>query len=137
MLNRIYKDAENKMDKAISFLVEELSTVRTGRASTSLVENIKVDYYGSLSPMKNIAHISAPDAQLIVIQPFDPTSLEMIEKTIMSSDLGMTPNNDGAVIRLNVPALTEDRRAEIVKLAHKFSEDSKVSIRNIRRDFFT
>ena len=133
MLSQIYKDAENKMNKAIDFLIDELSTIRTGRASTSLIENIKVDYYGSLSPLKNIAHISAPDAQLIVIQPFDPTSLEMIEKAIMASDLGMTPNNDGAVVRLNVPALTEERRNEIIKLANKFSEDSKVSIRNIRR----
>ena len=97
------------------------------------MENLNVDYYGSLSPLKNISHISAPEAQLIVIQPFDPTSLETIEKAILSADIGLNPNNDGAVIRLNIPALTEERRNEIIKLAHKIAEESKVSIRNIRR----
>ena len=133
MINEIYAECKDKMNKAIEHFLSELSRIRTGRASTNLVENIKIDYYGSLSPLKNISHISAPEAQLIVIQPFDPSSLEVIEKAILSSDIGLNPNNDGSVIRLSIPALTEERRMEIIKLAHKISEEGKVAIRNIRR----
>ena len=125
---------KQRMNKAIEHCSKEMSQIRTGRASTSLLDNIKVDYYGTLTPLNNIAHISTPDPQLIVIQPFDPTSLELIEKTIISSDLGLNPNNDGNVIRLNIPALTEERRKELIKVVHGYAENGKVSIRNIRRD---
>ena len=133
MSDEIFNDSKSKMDKTIEHCVSELSTIRTGRASANLVDNLKVDYYGSISPIKNIAHVSVPESQLIVIQPFDPTSLETIEKCIISSDLGLSPNNDGSVIRLNIPPLTEERRKEIMKTAHQIAEDSRISIRNIRR----
>jgi len=134
MINEIFANAKQRMNKAIEHCSKEMSQIRTGRASTSLLDNIKVDYYGTLTPLNNIAHISTPDPQLIVIQPFDPTSLELIEKTIISSDLGLNPNNDGNVIRLNIPALTEERRKELIKVVHGYAENGKVSIRNIRRD---
>ena len=133
MFDEIFNDSKGKMDRTIEHCISELSTIRTGRASTNLVDNLKVDYYGSMSPIKNIAHVSVPESQLIVIQPFDPTSLETIEKCIVSSDLGLSPNNDGSVIRLNIPPLTEERRKEIMKSAHQIAEDSRISIRNIRR----
>ena len=134
MINEIFENAKQRMNKAIEHCSKEMSQIRTGRASTSLLDNIKVDYYGTLTPLNNIAHISTPDPQLIVIQPFDPTSLELIEKTIISSDLGLNPNNDGNVIRLNIPTLTEERRKELIKVVHGYAENGKVSIRNIRRD---
>ena len=99
-----------------------------------VLDLIKVDYYGSMTPLSNMAHVSVPEAQLIVVQPFDPTSLEPIERAILNSDVGITPNNDGSVIRLNIPSLTEERRKEFVKIVHKMIEDGRVSIRNIRRD---
>ncbi len=134
MVDEIFESTELKMIKAIEHCAGQLSQIRTGRASTNILDNIKVDYYGSLSPLKNIAHVSTPDAQLILVQPFDPSSLEIIEKAITLSDTGLIPNNDGNVIRINVPALTEERRKELVKSACKFGEDGKISIRNIRRD---
>ena len=134
MVNEIYNTAESKMIKALEYCGHELSQIRTGRASTNILDNIKVDYYGTPTPLKNIAHVSTPDPQLLLVQPFDPTSLEIIEKSIIVSDIGLTPNNDGNVIRINVPVLTEERRKELVKGAYKFGEDSKVSIRNIRRE---
>tara|TARA_Y100001970_G_scaffold134911_2_gene166039 strand:+ start:29202 stop:29753 length:552 start_codon:yes stop_codon:yes gene_type:complete len=134
MVDQIFNDAKNKMIKAVEYCMNELSQIRTGRASTNILDNIKVDYYGTPTPLKNIAHVSTPDAQLLLVQPFDPTSLEIIEKAITTSDTGLIPNNDGTVIRINVPALTEERRKELVKGAYKFGEDGKVSIRNIRRD---
>ena len=134
MVDQIFNDAKNKMIKAVEYCMNELSQIRTGRASTNILDNIKVDYYGTPTPLKNIAHVSTPDAQLLLVQPFDPTSLEIIEKAITISDTGLIPNNDGTVIRINVPALTEERRKELVKGAYKFGEDGKVSIRNIRRD---
>ena len=134
MVDQIFNDAKNKMIKAVEYCMSELSQIRTGRASTNILDNIKVDYYGTPTPLKNIAHVSTPDAQLLLVQPFDPTSLEIIEKAITTSDTGLIPNNDGTVIRINVPALTEERRKELVKGAYKFGEDGKVSIRNIRRD---
>ena len=137
MINEIFLECKDKMSKAIEHFRQEVTTIRTGRASSSILDNIKVDYYGSVNPLKNIANISVPEGQLIVIQPFDPSVLEEIEKAIISSDLGLSPNNDGNVIRLNVPPLTEERRLEFVKLVHKMCEDSKVVIRNIRRDINT
>lgn len=134
MEQSIFNEAKNKMDKAVEHYKKELSSIRTGRASTDILNSVKVDYYGSLSPLSNIANITIPEAQLISIQPFDPSTIELIEKAISESDLGLTPNNDGNVIRLNIPALTQERRQELVKQVHKIIEDGRISIRNIRRD---
>ena len=134
MINDIFSDIKDRMKKAVDHCRQEVSTVRTGRASSNILDLIKVDYYGSMTPLTNMAHVSVPEAQLIVVQPFDPTSLEPIERAILSSDLGLTPNNDGNVIRLNIPSLTEDRRKEFVKIVHKMIEDGRVTMRNIRRD---
>ena len=134
MINDIFIDVKERMTKAVDHSRQEVSTVRTGRASSSILDLIKVDYYGSMTPLSNMAHVSVPEAQLIVVQPFDPTSLEPIERAILNSDVGITPNNDGNVIRLNIPSLTEERRKEFVKIVHKMIEDGRVSIRNIRRD---
>ena len=134
MINEIFSNAKTRMNKAIEHCSNEISQIRTGRASTNIIDNIKVDYYGTPTPLKNIYHVSSPDAQLLMVQPFDPTSLELIEKAIIGSDIGLTPNNDGNVIRINVPVLTEERRKELVKSVHKYSEEGKISIRNIRRD---
>ncbi|MBC8312506.1 MAG: ribosome recycling factor [Candidatus Marinimicrobia bacterium] len=134
MINDIFVDIKDRMTKAVDHYRQEVSTVRTGRASSNILDLIKVDYYGTMTPLTNMAHISVPEAQLIVVQPFDPTSLESIERAILNSDVGLTPNNDGNVIRLNIPALTEERRKEFVKVVHKMIEDGRVAIRNIRRD---
>ena len=127
-------DIKERMTKAVDHCRQEVSTVRTGRASSNILDLIKVDYYGTMTPLTNMAHVSVPEAQLIVVQPFDPTSLESIERAILSSDVGLTPNNDGNVIRLNIPSLTEERRKEFIKVVHKMIEDGRVSIRNNRRD---
>ena len=134
MLDELFDDLKVKMSKVIDHYLIEMSTIRTGRASTSLLDSIKVDYYGTQSPINNIAHVSTPDPQSIVIHPFDPSSLETIEKAIISSDIGLNPNNDGNIIRLVIPALTDERRGELVKLVHKYIEDGRIAIRNIRRD---
>tara|TARA_B100001750_G_C15441251_1_gene563711 strand:- start:280 stop:834 length:555 start_codon:yes stop_codon:yes gene_type:complete len=134
MEQEIYSETKNRMEKTIEHYKKELSSIRTGRASGDILNPIKVDYYGSPTPLNNIANITTPEAQLILVQPFDPTSLELIEKAIADSDLGLTPNNDGNSIRLNIPSLTEDRRKDLVKQVHKIIEDGKVVIRNIRRD---
>ena len=134
MSEEIYNECKERMDKTIIHYHSEISTIRTGRASTALLDSIKVDFYGTLNPLNNIALISAPDPHLITIQPYDPNALEAIEKAITSSDVGLTPNNDGTIIRLSIPPLTEERRKEFVKLAHKIIEEGRVSIRNIRRD---
>ena len=134
MVEKIYMEMKNNMDKTIAYYQNELSKIRTGRASVSILDSVNVDYYGTMQPLKNIAHISVPEPQMIVITPFDPSSIEIIESSIVSSDLGMNPNNDGNVIRLSVPALTEERRKEIIKHVHKIIEEGRVSIRNIRRE---
>ena len=134
MVDEIYQNTKERMDKAITHFQSELTSIRTGRASTSLLDNIMVEFYGTMSPLKNIALISAPDAQLITVQPYDPNALEAIEKAISSSDVGINPNNDGNIIRLSVPPLTEERRKDLIKLVHSIIEDGRVSIRNIRRD---
>ena len=134
MSEQIYNDGKEKMEKTILHYQAEVSTIRTGRASTTLLDSIKVDFYGSSSPLKNIALISAPDASLITIQPYDPNALEEIEKAITLSDVDLTPNNDGSIIRLSIPPLTEERRKELVKVVHKVVEEGRISIRNIRRD---
>ena len=134
MINELFNDVKNRMNKAIEHYRHEVASIRTGRASASILDGIKVDYYGTPTPINNISHITVPEGQLIVIQPFDPNSLEIIEKSIIASDIGLTPNNDGNVIRLNIPSLTEERRKELVKVVHKIIEEGRVAIRNIRRD---
>ena len=134
MENEIYSDIKDKMIKTVEHYNHEVAIIRTGRASADILDTVKVDYYGTLSPLKNIAHVSVPEPQSISIQPFDPSSLEAIEKAITSSDLGLSPNNDGNLIRLNIPALTEERRKDLVKVVHKTIEEGRVAIRNLRRD---
>ena len=134
MVEKIYNDIKNNMHKTIEHYQKEVSKIRTGRASSTMLDSILVDYYGTPQPLKNMSNVSTPEAQLIVITPFDPSSLEMIEAAISSADLGMRPNNDGSVIRLNVPVLTEERRKDLVKILHQTIEEGRVSIRNIRRD---
>jgi ribosome recycling factor len=127
-------DAESHMQKAVEATQRSFNTIRTGRANASLLDRIMVEYYGSPTPLKSLASINTPDASTITIQPFDRNSLNLIEKAISLSDLGLTPSNDGQIIRLNIPPLTSDRRKEFAKMAAKFAEEGKVSIRNIRRD---
>ncbi|MCT7971521.1 ribosome recycling factor [Laspinema olomoucense] len=127
-------EVEDLMKKAVEATQRSFNTIRTGRANTSLLDKIMVEYYGSPTPLKSLASINTPDASTISIQPFDRGSLAVIEKAILTSDLGLTPSNDGAVIRLNIPQLTSDRRQELVKVAGKYAEEGKVAIRNARRD---
>jgi ribosome recycling factor len=127
-------DAKSRMHKAVEALKHELQTVRTGRASTGLVEHLKVEYYGTPTPLQQLATISTPDAKLIVITPYDKTALGAIEKAIQKSDLGLTPSNDGSVVRLSIPALTEERRKELAKHIRKRVEEARVAVRNVRRD---
>ena len=122
------------MQKAVESTQRSFNTIRTGRASTSLLDRIMVEYYGAPTPLKSLATINTPDASTITVQPFDRGSLSLIEKAISLSDIGLTPSNDGSTIRLNIPPLTSDRRKELVKLAAKFAEEGKVSVRNVRRD---
>jgi len=128
-------EAEEYMEKAVSFLQAELNGVRTGKASPSLVDHIQVDYYGSQTRLKELAGISTPEARLIVISPFDPTAIGDIEKAITAANLGITPMNDGRVIRLPIPELSEERRQEMVKMAKRLAEDQRVAVRNVRRDY--
>ena len=125
---------ENKMKKALDVLKHDLASVRAGRANTSILEKVMVDYYGTPTAVNQLANVTVPEPRMIVIQPWEKNLLKDIEKAIMKSDLGLNPNNDGSVIRLNIPQLTEQRRQEIVKSVSKKVEDSKVAIRNIRRD---
>ncbi|OPL11598.1 MAG: ribosome recycling factor [Firmicutes bacterium ML8_F2] len=134
MVEEIYIDADDRMDKAISAFKRELSTLRAGRATPSLLDKIEVDYYGTQTPLNQIAGVTAPESRLLVIQPWDKQAMPEIEKAILKSDLGLTPSNDGNVIRLSIPQLTEERRKELVKYVRKKAEESKVIIRNIRRD---
>ena len=127
-------DAESHMQKAIESTQRAFNTIRTGRANASLLDRVMVEYYGSPTQLKSLANINTPDASTIIIQPYDKTSLNQIEKAISLSDIGLTPSNDGQLIRLNIPPLTSDRRKEFAKMAAKFAEEGKVSIRNIRRD---
>ena len=127
-------EAEGTMQKTIEATQRSFNTIRTGRANASLLDKVMVDYYGAPTPLKSLASISTPDASTIMIQPYDKGSMGLIEKAISMSDVGLTPSNDGSVIRLNIPPLTSDRRKEFVKLAAKYAEEGKVAIRNIRRD---
>lgn len=134
MIDKIAENAEEKMEKSLNLVAQELSKLRTGRASSAIVEGIKVEYYGSTLPLNQMATISIPEPRLIVIQPWDKTALGEIEKAIYKSAIGVTPNNDGNVIRLSIPPLTTERREELIKLTQKMGEEAKVAIRNIRRD---
>lgn len=134
MLDLVYSDAEERMEKVISAYQRELATLRAGRATPALLDRIEVDYYGALTPLNQLAGVSAPESRLLVIQPWDKQSIGDVEKAILKSDLGLMPTNDGNVIRLAIPQLTEERRKELVKVVRKKAEECKVSIRNIRRD---
>ncbi|MBW4684461.1 MAG: ribosome recycling factor [Komarekiella atlantica HA4396-MV6] len=127
-------EAESTMQKTVEATQRAFNTIRTGRANASLLDKVLVDYYGSSTPLKSLANISTPDATTILIQPYDRSSLNLVEKAISLSDVGLTPSNDGSVIRLNIPPLTSDRRKELVKMAAKYAEEGRVAIRNIRRD---
>ncbi|MBO8131504.1 MAG: ribosome recycling factor [Candidatus Marinimicrobia bacterium] len=134
MLDEILKDAEERMKKSVENTRHELLTIRTGRATPTLLDGIKVEYYGSMVPLRQIANVVTPEARLIVVNPFDRSALASIEKAIIQANLGLNPMNDGNVIRIPIPPLTEERRKELVKIVHKLAEDGRVAIRNIRRD---
>ena len=133
-MKTVLEDGKQRMKGALSNLEKEFTRLRTGRASTSLVEGIVVDYYNTPTPLTQIASISVPDPRTITIQPWDKGAFGNVEKAIMKSDLGLNPVNDGKIIRINIPPLTEDRRKELVKIAKKYTEDGKIAIRNVRRD---
>jgi ribosome recycling factor len=133
-MESIKADAKDRMDKSIESLKNDFNTIRTGRASSSLFDKIKVEYYGTPTPLNQVATISVPEARLVVIQPWDPTVLNEIEKGIQKSELSLNPSNDGKVIRINIPPLTEERRKEYVKMAKNMAEQARVAVRNIRRD---
>ncbi|WP_124727554.1 ribosome recycling factor [Staphylospora marina] len=134
MINDIKKQAQEKMDKAIQVLKKDLLTLRAGRANPAVLDKVTVEYYGTEMPVNQLANLSTPDPRTLMIQPWDKSALGAIEKAILKSDLGLTPNNDGNVIRITIPPLTQERRNELVKLARKMGEDAKVAIRNVRRD---
>jgi len=134
MVNRILHDIEEKMRKSIEVLKKELATIRTGHATPSLIEHIKVEYAGIPTPLNQIASISAPGARLLVIQPWDRGSLQGIEKAILKSDLGLNPSSDGSVIRINIPPLTEERRQELIRVVRKRVEEGRIAIRNLRHE---
>ncbi|QGQ46828.1 ribosome recycling factor [Metabacillus sediminilitoris] len=134
MAKQVLENTKDKMEKAVSSLSRELASVRAGRASANLLDKISVEYYGAPTPVNQLASISVPEARMLVIQPYDKSVLGDIEKAILKSDLGLTPSNDGSIIRLSIPALTEERRKELVKLVKKYAEEAKVAVRNIRRD---
>lgn len=130
----VLAESEERMKKAHANLVKEYQTIRTGRANPAILDHVDVDYYGTPTPLKSLANISAPDGRSLVITPYDKGALKEIETAIHKSDLGLTPNNDGSLVRINIPPLTEERRKELAKVVRKFGEESKVAIRNIRRD---
>ncbi|MFN7035594.1 MAG: ribosome recycling factor [Bellilinea sp.] len=134
MIKETVKDAENRMKGAIQSLEEDLAGIRTGRATPALIEKLPVEYYGVPTPLMQLATISVPDARTLLIKPFDATGLKAIERAIITSNLGLTPNNDGKTLRLNLPPLTEERRRDLVKVVNQRLEEAKVAIRNVRRD---
>jgi ribosome recycling factor len=134
MIDELLADARERMSKSVESTRHEFGSVRTGRASPALLDRIAVDYYGTATPLKQLATISAPEARLLTIQPYDKTSIKAIERSILESDVGLTPSNDGNLIRLTVPELTEERRKQLVKVVRHIAEDGRVAIRNIRRD---
>jgi ribosome recycling factor len=134
LTDELLDDARGRMSKSVAATNNEFGSVRTGRASPALLDRIVVDYYGAPTPLKQLATISAPEARLLTVQPFDQSSIKAIEKAIMESDIGLTPNNDGRLIRLSVPELNEERRRELVKVVRHIAEEGRVAIRNVRRD---
>ncbi|SDC87273.1 ribosome recycling factor [Paenibacillus sp. UNCCL117] len=134
MPQTIKKNAEERMDKAIAALKKELLSLRAGRATPALLDRVQVEYYGAMTPVNQLANINTPDSRTLMIQPWDKSSISAIEKAILKSDLGLNPSNDGSSIRIVIPALTEERRSELVKLTRKAGEEAKVAIRNVRRD---
>ncbi|WP_127580674.1 ribosome recycling factor [Paenibacillus koleovorans] len=134
MPQTIKKNADDRMDKAIGSLKKELATLRAGRATPALLDRVQAEYYGALTPVNQLANINTPDSRTLLIQPWDKSSLSVIEKAILKSDIGLTPSNDGLTIRLSIPPLTEERRADLVKMTKKSGEEAKVAIRNVRRD---
>jgi len=134
MIEDIYQDARERMQKSIAALTNELKRIRTGRASASLLDGIRVDYYGTATPLNQMATLSVPESRLMTIQPWDASVIKAIEKEILKSDLGLTPTSDGKIIRIVIPPLTEERRRELVKIVNKTCEEYKVAVRNIRRD---
>ena len=134
MIDELLQDAREHMAKSVDATRHKFGSVRTGRASTALLDRITVDYYGSQTPLKQLATVSAPEARLLTVQPYDKSSMKNIERSILESDIGLTPNNDGQIIRLQVPELTEERRRELVKVVRNLAEEGRVAIRNIRRD---
>jgi len=134
MYKQIVDGKKSDLEKSIEHLIVEIGQIRTGRANPALVENIMVDYYGTKTPLKQVANINVPEARLLVIQPWDKDSLVNVESAIRDSDLGFNPNNDGQVIRINIPSLTEERRKELVKLLNQRAEEAKISVRNIREE---
>jgi ribosome recycling factor len=133
-IDELINDATRRMDRSIETTHGELNTVRTGRASAALLDRIQIDYYGQKTPLKQLATINVPESRLLTIQPFDPTSLQTIERALQESELGLTPSNDGKLIRLPIPQLTEERRKELVRVVRQIVEDGKVAVRNVRRD---
>ena len=133
-IDDLIQDATRRMDKSVEAAQTEFTTLRTGRASPALLDRVQIDYYGQQTPLKQLATINAPEPRLITVQPFDPSSLQSIERAIQESDLGLTPSNDGKLIRLPIPQLTEERRKELVKVVRGMAEDGRVAVRNVRRD---
>ena len=133
-IDELISDATRRMDKSIESTHGELNTVRTGRASAALLDRIQIDYYGQKTPLKQLATINVPEPRLLTIQPFDPSSLSTIERALQESELGLTPSNDGKIIRLPIPQLTEERRRELVRVVRQIAEDGRVAVRNVRRD---
>ena len=134
MIDTIYQETKNRMDKSVQALEKEMSRVRTGRASLSVLDPVKVDYYGTLTPLNQMASIAVPESRLITVQPWDVSAIKEVEKGILKANIGLTPASDGKIIRITIPPLTEERREEIAKQVHKSCEDYKVALRNIRRD---
>ena len=134
LIDELLEDAKGRMGKSVESTRNELATVRTGRASPHLLDRLMVDYYGAQTPIKQLAQVAATDARMLTLTPYDKSSIGSIEKAVMESDLGLTPSNDGNVIRLGIPELTEERRRELVKIVHNVAEDGRVAVRNIRRD---
>ena len=133
-IDELIQDATRRMDKSVEAAQHEFNTLRTGRASAALLDRIQVDYYGTKTPLKQLATINVPEPRMLTVQPFDPNSIPQIERSIQESDLGLTPSNDGKLIRLPIPQLTEERRKELVKVARQMAEDGRVAVRNVRRD---
>jgi ribosome recycling factor len=134
VIDELIDDAKRRMNKSVDATVHEFNTVRTGRASSGLLDRIHVEYYGQKTPLKQLATINVPEPRLLTIQPFDPSTLKTIERAIQESDLGLTPSNDGRIVRLPIPQLTEERRKELVKVVRHLAEEGRVAVRNVRRD---